>query len=135
MRYLMIVAILVLSTPAHAFEEWDKTEIGMEIAYVGLHLVDWGQTLDIEHHPNLYETNIILGRHPSRAKINAFFSAGVIIQPIIAHYAPDIGKIVENATGLDLGSDWWRKAWIGSGIIIEARCIGGNIKCGVRCAF
>lgn len=119
MKYLMIAFILMLSSQAQAFDEWDKTEIGMEIVYVGLHLVDWGQTLDIENHPGLYETNPILGKHPSRGKINAMFFTGLVLQPIIAHALPHK----------------WRKAWIGSGIMLEAGCVGNNIHVGIGASF
>lgn len=36
-------------------------------------LLDAAQTLDIKNHPDLYETNPLLGRHPSDVKIVAYF--------------------------------------------------------------
>jgi hypothetical protein len=131
----LFMVLLILASPCQALDEWDKTEIGMEIVYVGLHIVDWGQTLDIENHPGLHENNPILGKHPSRGKINAMFATGLILQPIIAHYAPDIGGLAEDITGLDLGSKHWRKAWIGSGIMIEAGCVANNIHVGIGASF
>ena len=119
MKYFMIVVFLVIAVPAHAFDKWDKTEIGMEIAYIGLHIVDWGQTLNIARDDSLHEHNPALGRHPKTSQVNAMFAAGLILQPIIAHVLPHN----------------WRKAWIGSGIILEAGCVGNNIHCGIRASF
>ena len=36
-------------------------------------LADWGTTLDLRYHPELQESNRILGAHPSRRAINLYF--------------------------------------------------------------
>lgn len=40
-------------------------------------------TLDIRHHSGMYETNPVLGRHPSDAKVLAYFSACAGIHYVI----------------------------------------------------
>ena len=48
-------------------------------AYLALHLVDWGQTLDIAKHPEAhYEYNPILGKHPSVRKVNTYMTLSAV---------------------------------------------------------
>lgn len=116
---ILLAAILIMPSVCFAFDEWDKAEIGMEVVYVGLTIVDWGQTLNITEDKTMHEHNPILGRHPERGHVNAMFATGFILQPIIAHILPHK----------------WRKAWIGAGIILEAGCVGNNIHVGIRCSL
>lgn len=48
-------------------------------AVIALLVLDCLQTLDIKNHPGVYEKNVILGRHPSDAKIMVYFSAWIAI--------------------------------------------------------
>lgn len=121
-KYVFFTMCLMLSFQAHAFDEWTKMEIGMEAVYVAAHIIDWGQTLDIADNPDIYweEVNCpMLGKHPSRGRVNKVFAAGLILQPIIAHVLPH-----------DL-----RKLWILSGIALEVSCIHGNQSIGLNVRF
>lgn len=45
---------------------------------IAFHGADWAQTLNIAHHPNMYETNRALGREPRNSEINRYFAATAI---------------------------------------------------------
>ena len=49
------------------------------LAYLGLHIVDWKQTLHGPvNHPDRYvERNVIEGRHPSRGTVNTYMLASL----------------------------------------------------------
>lgn len=68
MKILLVILFLTLSVSAVKAEE-DHTLAWMA---TGAILVDWGTTLDIKHHDNLYESNYLLGRHPSDRQIHLF---------------------------------------------------------------
>lgn len=40
---------------------------------------DWQQTREIKNHPNMYEMNPALGKHPSDAKIDGYFALSTIL--------------------------------------------------------
>jgi len=41
--------------------------------FLALHIIDYRQTSDIHNHPELWETNPIIGRHPSQGTVNRYF--------------------------------------------------------------
>ena len=51
-------------------------------------LVDWGQTLDIEHYSRAWECNSIMGRHPTRGDINRYFASSLLIHAGIVWLLP-----------------------------------------------
>jgi hypothetical protein len=65
MKYLLLLTFLLVpvQTKAGTFEHITAAAI----------IADWGTTLDIARHPEVTETNRILGDHPSRATVNAYF--------------------------------------------------------------
>ncbi|MGZ3240710.1 MAG: hypothetical protein ACXWJK_10185 [Burkholderiaceae bacterium] len=69
-----LLSILFAISAQMAFAD-DLTPIEQKrelLVYTTL-MLDAAQTLDIKNHPNLYETNPLLGRHPSDTKIVAYF--------------------------------------------------------------
>lgn len=68
MRFI-VLALLLFTTVAQANpgEHWTTAAI----------VADWGTTLDIENHANIQESNPLLGKHPSRGTINAYFIAKI----------------------------------------------------------
>lgn len=122
MRVALLIALFLFPSGVMAFDEWSRVEIGMEAVYVAAHIVDWGQTLDIADNPDRYWEEVnrpLLSKHPSRARVNQVFAAGLILQPLIAHVLPRD----------------FRKLWILSGIALEVSCIRGNQSIGLRMAF
>lgn len=78
---LLLFLLLILPCIAHA--NWNKQDIALESIFITLHTIDWGQTLDIENN-NVYETNIFLGKHPSRKKINIFMGITLLLHIYLA---------------------------------------------------
>lgn len=47
--------------------------------YLALHLIDWGQTMNIQQDPVHYrEINPLIGAHPSRGDVNRYFIGSTI---------------------------------------------------------
>lgn len=119
LKYIIPLYIVMIPSSCIAFDEWDDIEIAMETAFVALTVVDWGQTLDIADDRTYHEHNPILGNHPDRERVNAWFATSLVVQPLIAHVLPHS----------------WRKAWIGSGIGLEIGCVGRNHRIGLKMNF
>lgn len=76
MKYALIAFLLLSITTTRAIgSEIDltPTDQWLRAASTMTLLGDMMQTLDIKNHENSYETNIILGRHPSDAKVVGYF--------------------------------------------------------------
>jgi len=52
---------------------------------LGLWTADYGQTRSIPSHPQFYETNPIIGKHPNEGRINTYFALGYAVIPFL-HY-------------------------------------------------
>ena len=81
MKTLVIAIFIIgaLTNPSPAEDKWTKTNTVMELSWISLHLVDWGQTLQIAKNPNrFHERNPILGRHPSIRSVNRFMIIGLV---------------------------------------------------------
>lgn len=122
-RFTVVLSCLILLlsfTPAQAFDQWTKTDTTFQIAYTTLHVMDWGQTLDISKNTEKWhETNPILGRHPSCEKVNYYFATTLIGHTAIAYILPkDYRRI-------------WQMVWIG----IEAGYVIHNASIGIKMRF
>jgi hypothetical protein len=80
--------ILILSTKSHAFDTWTSTDTILEATSEITIALDWTQTLQIKNHPDLYETTIFLGSHPSDDKINLYMGSLMILHPLITYILP-----------------------------------------------
>jgi hypothetical protein len=60
----------------------------MEAAVLTAGLIDYAQTRDIKNHPELYETNPLLGENPSDTRIRNYFIAAGLAHVGIAHLLP-----------------------------------------------
>ncbi len=71
--------------PQPAYAEWSKQDQQRQLAYTALHMVDWGQTLDIaDQSEDYHEANPILGEHPSRSEVNTFMATSLATHWLIA---------------------------------------------------
>jgi hypothetical protein len=69
-----LLSILIATSAQTAFaDELTPLEQKRELLVYSTLLLDAAQTLDIKNHPDLYERNPLLGRHPSDLKIGAYF--------------------------------------------------------------
>ena len=98
-----------------------EENIPLKIAGNLLLLADWNQTRQIAGHPEKwYETNIILGKHPSKKKVDIYF-ASVILGVNTLDYFIDNDKI---SNGL----------WIGV-TILEGSVVYHNYGLGIKVRF
>jgi len=98
-------------------DRWSEREWGRETAWQVLHAVDWRQTRYIAKHPDrYYESNPVLGKHPSTAEVDVYFLAGALLHPLITDLLPGEYRF------------YWQ--WITIGI--SGICVGNNYLVGIR---
>jgi hypothetical protein len=75
MKTIQFLFSLLIAVGMHATYASDLSPLEQkrELFVYSTLVLDAAQTLDIKNHPDLYETNPLLGRHPSDAKIVAYF--------------------------------------------------------------
>jgi hypothetical protein len=75
MKIIQTLFFILAAANAHGIlaSELTPLEEKRELLVYSTLLLDAAQTLDIKNHPDLYETNPLLGRHPSDGKIAAYF--------------------------------------------------------------
>lgn len=82
----------LLAGVLHAGDPWTVQDTARESVVLSLSLADWGQTLDVRTRyqagARCWEANPLLGAHPSRARINRYFAAGLVLHPLIAYLLP-----------------------------------------------
>lgn len=113
-----MILFLVLASPAHA--DWTKKDTVYQLTYTVLHLIDWGQTLDIARNPDdFYEMNPILGEHPSVGRVNTYNIVSLITHTAISYYLPPKYR------------RWWQVSAIGVKVIL----VSHNNNIGVKVSF
>lgn len=82
-----IFALLMgVCVAAHA-GDWTDSERNMFVLNETLLVTDWLQTRNIVKRPDIfYESNPILGRHPSMGAVNTFFAAQLVGSYYLADY-------------------------------------------------
>lgn len=114
---LIVIALTFVQLSA---SDWTNKDTLVETTYLAMHTADWLQTLKIrDPHCPLHEANPVLGRKPSRGKVNAYFLATGIAHILIAHSLPPKTR------------HWFQVVTIG----MEVGCIGNNYSLGVRVKF
>ena len=99
--------------------EWSHTDTALQLSYTALHIADWGQSLDIENHPNHFETNPVLGSHPTRGEINTYFATTLALHWLIARALPQK----------------WRNQFQLGTIALEFDVVSDNRSAGIRVNF
>lgn len=104
MRTLLTIAFVFLLAQGCApicTGGWTKTDTTLELAGMGLTAVDWRQTTMIARNPaTFYETNKILGLHPSVGFVNGYFALAVLhpavscLLPPVARHIWQVGTII-----------------------------------------
>ena len=66
--------------------------------YLALHLIDWGQTLQVADNPQLYsEINPIIGSKPTRERVNQYFlisgAAIYLTDKRLKNHHPKLSKV------------------------------------------
>jgi len=136
---ICILGLFLFVEDAAAAEWWDNTSKA-EVAAETLIVVDWLQTRDIVRHQSdcsgssgvalvdlakqcganeYYETNPIIGKHPSMARVNTYF-----IGVIVGHWLLDQSLSAEHRKWLENGT-----------IMLELGVVGHNQHIGLRVKF
>ena len=85
-----------------------------QTTYLLLHLIDWGQTLDIADRPDQYrELNPILGSHPTRGEVNRYMAASAVSVLYLDEYVFKKNKIFRNVVMTIVGTVVVRNTTIG----------------------
>jgi hypothetical protein len=99
---------------------WTQEDTKYQTAFIATALVDWGQTLYIASNPDEYkESNVLLGDHPSRDKVNMYFPCAIVLHTAVAVALPKDYRRV------------WQLIWIG----IETGMIVHNTSIGIKVDF
>jgi hypothetical protein len=118
MKYLILLLSLI-SINAHA--EYTKSDFLEDAATVSL-IADWGTTLNIEDYADqgAYETNVIMGKHPTRNQIHAYFAS-----VLVAHY------LLNRHYSGTKQRDWLNMLTLG----VEIGAVSNNYRLGLRMDF
>ncbi len=124
MKQLLIIIISALFCSCAHFDytpdPWTKDEVTMQSLAIGLNVMDWGQTLDISDKPDeYYETNFILGEHPSRSEVNMYFASLIVSELLITHLLPTK----------------YRKYWLGLNVGVAGSMVKNNYHVGLKVNF
>ena len=91
-----------------------------EVAWQAIHIVDWGQTLSIADNPDEYkEYNPLIGKHPSRGRVNIVMLAGAVVHPLVTYAIPSE----------------YRAYWLGGTIAASGLCVISNNSIGLKMNF
>lgn len=111
---------LSMWTPTAHASDWTQADTAREVAYLALHVADWGQTLYISDHPSEFkEYNPVLGAHPSRGDVNAYFITTAILHPVISYVLPRP----------------YREIWQYSTIVLQVGVTAHNASIGIGFGF
>ena len=98
-----IVILLSIGSFAWAIEPLSTESKILGLSFLALEIVDWGQTHYIADHPEEYtESNPILGNHPSRREVNAWFIGSTVVCGTIFFFLPDKYRSIFAAFGFGL---------------------------------
>ena len=118
-KIVLCVSMLLLSFVAKA-EEPTTVDRGMEAAAMVLLAADWNQTRQIAQQPKkYYETNRILGDHPSVGSVNTYFVATMLTTAILTEVLPDT----------------YRKILLSGIIVVEVWAVSNNKVIGLNVKF
>ena len=118
LRFIAVIILVLFPVIAHA--EWNSGDTAREIVWQGLHVVDWGQTLEIARNPiDYHEVNPVIGRHPSVGKVNIYMLSSAIIHAGISYVLPDKVR------------PYWQYFSIG----VSGACMARNLNIGLGVRF
>lgn len=122
---VLAVAAVLAAAPARAEDgdedlwRWTKIDTAAQATVIALIAVDWMQTITFTQHPTRandgYEGNRVLGRNPSRAKVNTLIPLGALAHTAIAIVLPKP----------------MRQAWQAGGVYLEIDATRSNYRAGV----
>ena len=125
---IAIITVILFTLTADAADKWTTADTAWQASAMALMAADWGQTRYISKHPEYYETNPILGRHPSTGRVNLYFLGVMIVHPVVSYLLPAKAQVF----GFDINP---RRIWQAGTIIVELGCVGNNARLGIGFSF
>ncbi len=124
MRIALAVAAtlaLAMPRPAHAADRrWTRPQIAAEATFAALVAVDVVQTRwALSHDPRYFESNPLIGDHPSRMRLSALALSAMVSHALVAHLIPTE----------------YRSGWLAATISVEVAVLGSNFRAGARLRF
>ena len=130
MKRLMAFTIIILLTfPVSCkgmssdstdwFEPFTGEDWAYQLAYTAVTCVDWRQTQTFIKDPTKWERNPILGKYPSRTKVDIMIGSSIVVHGLISWALPPKPRRV------------WQFIWIS----IEADAVEHNYQGGVTISF
>lgn len=89
MKWISIFIIILLCVPISvSAEQWKKTDQMLFGSFLVLEYIDYRQTHSLVADDDFYETNLILGKDPSKSEIDIYFAGCVMGTYLIADKFP-----------------------------------------------
>ncbi len=110
MRFASVIGSMLLLVSDVRADEWTSVDTALEASLFVLAAADYGQTRHFLDHGTAYETNPLLGTHPSRGKLLAFGATGLVLHAAIARVLPTR----------------FRRPWQYLALGVETYCVVGN---------
>lgn len=135
MKIFIVVMTLVFGVATQglaAESEWTYYDTGSQVLYTAAHTIDWMQTQSFRENRGRYEnyeTNPLMGKHPSKDVVNLYFGG-----TLLAHTAISYGL---RKTGWDLFGIPAVTIWQAVTISVETSQDVRNFQagCGLRMRF
>lgn len=115
-----IFSALLLICIVSCSQQFGRKYSAKEAATDALIIADWAQTLEIAEHPERWqENNPLLGKHPSKERVNWSIGAALLTNTVLHRVLPDkyLGK--------------YQIALC----VVEGAAVAGNYSIGIRAGF
>jgi len=123
MKKLVLIFLLILipySVQAYQFcKNWTKYDTAFEVTYVGLTVIDWGQTRNMVKEGGYHEINPLLGRHPSLDTVDTLIPLSIVAHGLVSMALPPKYR------------RYWQVLFIGG----EIAAVWNNYNVGLRIDF
>lgn len=117
---VLFIVLLFNCSMAQASDTWTKRQMVLQGMTSFSYIIDWGQTLDIVANPDeYYETNPILGKHPSKNDVHLYFTSLIASHLLITHLLPTK----------------YREPWLSGTLMVSVGYINNNYSLGLRINF
>lgn len=96
-----IIIFLLCLVPSVSLAQWKP----LAASAATFTVIDWAQTRYITQHPQFYETNPILGKHPSIGRVNTYFAGALIGGTLLTLALPERDRkwFLGGVTALEVG--------------------------------
>jgi hypothetical protein len=128
LKALLMFSFICVCAAGPAKAEWTRRDIMVEGVWQVLHLVDWGHTLHIVDDPRYWEINPLLGRRPTRARVNVYMAATALLHPFVVTVMPQKIEVF----GFELSP---QKTFQGVSIMVSGGLVFHNTAIGLEIRY